>query len=163
MRHQRLWKKLLITTKMLKNIFSLHQKLIKKSEPNTEESISKRVKLKNEKIAEIKKEEKNINNELLKYYFINYQKPSDMYKKLHETKGKINEDQVDLIKEILDTIKKEIKNFPKNKKTAIKLNEEIINIVERILYFNQLEQQGSCLKILTPKQMLSRLPIALAQ
>ena len=86
-----------------------------------------------------------------------------MYKKLHETKGKINEDQVDLIKEILDTIKKEIKNFPKNKKTAIKLNEEVINIVERILYFNQLEQQGSCLKILTPKQMLSRLPIALAQ
>ena len=28
-------------------------------------------------------------------------------------------------------------------------NEKIINIVERILYFNQLEQQGSGLKILT--------------
>ena len=46
----------------------------------------------------------------------------------------------------------------------IKLKEEIINIVEHILYFNQLEQQkGEGLKILTPNQMLSRLPITLAQ
>ena len=42
-------------------------------------------------------------------------------------------------------------------------NEKIINIVEHILYFNQVEQQGSGLKILTPNQMLSRLPITLAQ
>ena len=39
----------------------------------------------------------------------------------------------------------------------------MINIVEHILYFNQLEQQGLGLKILTPNQMLSRLPIILAQ
>ena len=45
----------------------------------------------------------------------------------------------------------------------IEENEKIINIVEHILYFNQLEQQGSGLKILTPNQMLSRLPITLAQ
>ena len=32
-----------------------------------------------------------------------------------------------------------------------------------ILYFSQLEQQGSGLKILTPNQMLSRLPMLLAQ
>ena len=113
-------------------------------------------------LLKLKKEEKNINNELFKYYFINYQKPSDMYKKLRETKDKINEDQVDLIKEILDKIKEEIKNVPKNKKIVIKLNEEI-NITERILYFNQLEQQDLGLKILTPDQMLSRLPITLAQ
>ena len=36
-------------------------------------------------------------------------------------------------------------------------------IVERILEFNQLNQSGQRLKILTPNQMLSRLPIALAQ
>ena len=42
-------------------------------------------------------------------------------------------------------------------------NEKIINIVERILYFNQLEQQDLGLKILTSNQMLSRLPITLAQ
>ena len=86
-----------------------------------------------------------------------------MYKKLRHTKGKINEDQVNLIKEILDKIKKEIKNMPKNKKIVIKLKEEIVNIAERILYFNQLEQQGSGLEILTLNQMLIRLPITLVQ
>ena len=45
----------------------------------------------------------------------------------------------------------------------IKLKEEIINIVEHILYFNQLEQQSLGLKILTPDQMLSKLTITLAQ
>ena len=39
------------------------------------------------------KKEKNINNFLFKHNFINYQKPSDMYKKLRETKCKENEDQ----------------------------------------------------------------------
>ena len=41
--------------------------------------------------------------------------------------------------------------------------EKIINIVEHILYFNQLNQSGQVLKILTPNQMLSRLPISVAQ
>ena len=50
-----------------------------------------------------------------------------------------------------------------NNTFMIEGNEKIINIFERILYFNQLEQQGSDLKILTPNQMLSRLPIILAQ
>ena len=100
---------------------------------------------------------------MFKHYFINSQNPSDMYKKLRETKGKENEGKVYSIKEILDKIKNEIKNVPENKKFVIELNGEIINIVERILYFNQLEQQGLGLKILTPNQMLSRLPITLAQ
>ena len=45
----------------------------------------------------------------------------------------------------------------------IERKEKIINIVKRILYFNQLEQQDLGPKILTPDQMLSRLPITLAQ
>ena len=45
----------------------------------------------------------------------------------------------------------------------IKENEKIINIVERSLYFNQLDQSGQGLKILTPNQMISRLPISSAQ
>ena len=67
-----------------------NQNLIKKkkSKPKIEESIAERVKLKNNRIVEIKKEEKNINNKLFKYYFSKYQNPSDMYKKLRETKGK---------------------------------------------------------------------------
>ena len=39
----------------------------------------------------------------------------------------------------------------------------MLEVVERILYFNQLNQSGQGLKILTPSQMLSRLPIILAQ
>ena len=50
--------------------------------------------------------------------------------------------------------------MPKDKKSMIEENEKIINIVENILYFNQ-SRQG--LKLLTLKQMLSRLPITLAQ
>ena len=42
-------------------------------------------------------------------------------------------------------------------------NEKIINIAERIFYLNQLDQSGQGLKILTPNQMLSRLPISSAQ
>ena len=38
-----------------------------------------------------------------------------------------------------------------------------MEIVELILKFNQLEQEGSGLKTLTPNQMVSRLPISLAQ
>ena len=39
----------------------------------------------------------------------------------------------------------------------------MLEIAEGILYFNQLNQSGQGLKILTPHQMLSRLPITLAQ
>ena len=43
--------------------------------------------------------------------------------------------------------------------------DKILEIVEEILIFNRenREQQGERLKILTPNQMLSRLPITLAQ
>ena len=40
---------------------------------------------------------------------------------------------------------------------------EIIDIFEEIREFNKKNQQGKGLKILTPDQMLSRLPISLAQ
>ena len=86
-----------------------------------------------------------------------------MYKKLRETEGERNEDQVYLVKEVLNRMKKAIENVFENKTFQIEKNKKIINIVERILYFNQLEQKGQGLKILTPNQMLSRLPITLAQ
>ena len=41
--------------------------------------------------------------------------------------------------------------------------ESIVKIVEEILKFNEQSQQGQGLKILTPNQILSRLPITLAQ
>ena len=60
-------------------------------------------------------------------------------------------------------MKKIIKNVSENRKFMIEEDEKITDIVERILYFNQLDQSGQGLKILTPNQMLSRLPISLAQ
>ena len=50
-----------------------------------------------------------------------------------------------------------------NRKFKIEENGKIIDIVDHIVYFNQLEQKGKELKILTPNQMLNRLPISLAQ
>ena len=41
--------------------------------------------------------------------------------------------------------------------------DKIVEIVEMTLKFNKQNQQGKGLKILTPQQMLSRLPITLAQ
>ena len=38
----------------------------------------------------------------------------------------------------------------KNKTSKIEENEKIIDILDRILYFNQLDQSGQGLKILTP-------------
>ena len=100
---------------------------------------------------------------MFKNYFTNSQSPSDMCKNLRDTEGKKNEDQVQAIKKMLDKMKKCIKRFSEDKKSIIKENEKIINMVERILHFNQLEQQTSGLKILTPNQMLSRLPVSSAQ
>ena len=41
--------------------------------------------------------------------------------------------------------------------------DKILEIVKEILNFNKQNQQGKGLKILAPNQMLSRLPITLAQ
>ena len=79
----------MITIKILKKKFQLTSKVDQgKSETKLEKSIAERVKLKNEKIAEIKKEEKNMDYKLFKNYFTNYQSPSDMYKTLRDTGGK---------------------------------------------------------------------------
>ena len=40
---------------------------------------------------------------------------------------------------------------------------EIIDIVKEFLEFNKQNQEGQGLKILTPDQMISRLPVSLAQ
>ena len=52
---------------------------------------------------------------------------------------------------------------PEDNAFKIEENEKMIDVVERILEFNNKIQAGQGLKILTPNQMLSRLPISLAQ
>ena len=65
-----------------------------------------------------------------------------MYKKLREIEGEKNEHQVYLIKEVLNRMEKAIKNVSGNNTFKIEENKKIINIVEQILYFHQLEQEG---------------------
>ena len=49
------------------------------------------------------------------------------------------------------------------KEKNIEKPDKIVKILEKILNFNKQNQEGKWLKILTPQQMLSRLPITLAQ
>ena len=53
--------------------------------------------------------------------------------------------------------------MPQDNPLKTKENEKIIDIVERILQLNNKIQSGKGLKVLTPNQMLRRLPITLAQ
>ena len=74
-----------------------------------------------------------------------------------------NNKLVNLINRGLKDLKEEIK-----KMSEVKIKNEnpelIVEIVEEILKFNkQNQQKGQGIKILTPNQMLDRLPIALAQ
>ena len=74
-----------------------------------------------------------------------------------------NSNLVDMFNSALKDLKKDIKNMSEAEK-EIEQPDEIIRVVEMILEFNKLKQQsGQGLKKLTPNQMLSRLPIALAQ
>ena len=61
----------------------------------------------------------------------------------------------------LRDLKGEIEDMSEQEKETENPN-EIVNLVENIIEFNR-QQQGQRLKILTPSQMLSRLPISLAQ
>ena len=58
-------------------------------------------------------------------------------------------------------LKEEIEDISEQEKETENTN-EIVDIVENILEFHR-QQQGQGLKILTSDQMLSRLPISLAQ
>ena len=62
----------------------------------------------------------------------------------------------------LKHLEEEIKEMSKEEK-EIEDPELIVEIVEKILKFNKQNQKGQGLKILTPNQMLSILPISLAQ
>ena len=65
----------------------------------------------------------------------------------------------------------ELRNSINSKKIPQNENlKKVVIIVEKILYFNKKQESkgcpsdlATCIKILTPKQMLQRLPIALAQ
>ena len=86
-----------------------------------------------------------------------------MCSRLGNAKSEINNDQVYLIEKVLIKIQNIVKNVPKDKSFKIEENEKIIDIFERIIELNNENQLRGGLKILTPNQMLSRLPITLTQ
>ena len=95
----------------------------------------------------------------------NFSKPIDLTKKLLETKNKNkNNELIELIKSRWSDLKDEVKKMSEDETENEKPN-QILEIVNKILDFNKeiQKQRGSGLKILTPNQMLSRLPFSLAQ
>ena len=111
----------------------------------------------------INKEDAHVNDELFQKYF-KLQKPSLMYKILRTLNDKEkNSNVVNMFNSPLKDLKEEIKKMSKEEIEDEK-PEEIVRVVEIILDFNKIKQQkGQGIKILTPNQMLNRLPIALAQ
>ena len=117
-------------------------------------------------IKQITDKEKDINNEVFKKYF-KVQMPSDMLVFLNNLFLKndieMKNQLVNLINSGLKDLKEKIKKMSKAEIDIEKLD-KIVNIVEKILKFNEQNQQkGQGIKILTANQMLNRLPIALAQ
>ena len=108
------------------------------------------------------KEETDINRGLFKKSF-NSQRLSSMVKNLYKTNDrKKNNELVSAIKSGLKDLKKEIKEMSKEEK-EIEKPDKTVEILEEILKFNKQNQERQGLKILTPNQMLSRLPIFLAK
>ena len=109
----------------------------------------------------IEKESKDINYDLFKTYF-NFSLPSALAKQFHETKNKNkNNKLVNVVNNGLSDLKDNIEKMSEDEK-KIEQPDKVLEIVEKIIDFDK-QQQGPRLKILTPGQMLSRLPITLAQ
>ena len=107
----------------------------------------------------VNKKETGINYKLFEEHF-KFQRPSDMLKSVYKTNDKKNNSKlVNIIKSESSDLKNEAKDISEEKE--IKKLCEIIYIVKEILKFNKKNRQG--LKILTPDQMLNRLPTSLAQ
>ena len=90
----------------------------------------------------------------------NFAVASALVKQLYEAKNrKKNNGLVNVIKSGLSDLKDEIKKISEVEK-EIKKPDKILKILD---FNNKQNQTGQGLKILTPNQLLSRLPISLAQ
>ena len=87
-----------------------------------------------------------------------------MHKVLNETRNdkEKNSKFVNIFNSGLEDLEKEIKEMSKEE-IEIEKPYNMVKVVKKILDFNKHGQEGEGIKILTPNQMLSRLPIALAQ
>ena len=85
-----------------------------------------------------------------------------MFNSLYKANTNQNNKLVNVINSGLKDLKEEIKEMSEEQKKVEK-PDKIVKLVEEILRFNKQKQEGQGIKILTPSQILSRLPISLAQ
>ena len=86
-----------------------------------------------------------------------------MLERLRDASDERNKYMVESINKTLPKMKNIVKIVPKDKASRVEENKKIIDIVESLLELNNENQFGLGLKVLTPIQMLSGLPISLAQ
>ena len=86
-----------------------------------------------------------------------------MLKAVYNTNSKMkNTDLINVIKSGLSNLKDEIKEMSEDE-IKIENPHKTVDSVENILEFDRRNQEGQRLEILTPDQMLKRLPIFLVQ
>ena len=91
-------------------------------------------------------------------HYLDYSNPDIVFKRLRDSTDEKNKNMVELINQKLTKLKRIVRNLPEND-NRVEENKKIIDIVEKILELNKEKHSGEWLKILTPNQMLSRLPI----
>ena len=105
--------------------------------------------------------DKSENKDLIKKHFW-LQSLIDIQKQLYEIKNaEENKKLVQLIESRLNDLEEESKNVLKWKRSE--QSDEMVEVVEKILEFNNQNWEGQGLKISTQDQILIRLPISLAQ
>ena len=99
----------------------------------------------------------------LKKKFSSFQRSNDMFKELYITNDKEKNKLLgNAINSGLQDLKEEMEEmFEEERK--IEKPDKTVKIAEDILKFDKQNEEGKGLKSLTPNQMLSRLPITLAQ
>ena len=86
-----------------------------------------------------------------------------MLKAVYNTNSKMKStDLINVIKSGLSDLKDEIKEMSEDE-IKIEKPHKTVDTVEKILEFDRRNQEGQRLEILTPDQMLNRLPIFLVQ
>ena len=96
--------------------------------------------------------------------YFKYSSPSHMYENLSETiDSEENEVQVNATKNNLANLMELFKDSSTSDANEIININNMQEIIKNILEFNKLNQSEKGFKILTPNQILSRLPISLAQ
>ena len=137
-------RKTIINAKYFHKIFSLYHE---EKMPEDEDEIRGQNDLIDyEKLARlISLKERDINDELVKKIFL-VQDLGRLLKKLRRLKNTKNKSQLSLVRSGLIDLKDDIKKMSQYEKETEKPN-EIVNIVEKILEFNNKNQRGQGLQI----------------